>query len=98
LDVGRDKPTDAPKIPFEMPKASHTCLHNKTRDDLVLFYRRSEFGTSLVLRGRDAACLAAGTGEVIALVKSLGGTPVEEWLHAPTLSLTPLRRWGGEVG
>jgi molybdenum cofactor synthesis domain-containing protein len=42
------------------------------------FYRRGEFGTSLVLRGRDAARLAAGTEEVIALVRSLGGTPVEE--------------------
>ncbi len=42
------------------------------------FYRRGEFGTSLVLRGRDATRLAAGTEEVIALVKSLGGTPVEE--------------------
>jgi molybdenum cofactor synthesis domain-containing protein len=42
------------------------------------FYRRGEFGTSLVLRGRDEARLAAGTEEVIALVKRLGGTPVEE--------------------
>ncbi|HEV2551882.1 MAG TPA: molybdopterin-binding protein [Stellaceae bacterium] len=42
------------------------------------FYRRGEFGTSLVLRGRDGARLAAGTEEVTALVKDLGGTPVEE--------------------
>jgi len=42
------------------------------------FYRRGEFGTSLVLRGRDAERLAAGTAEVIALVGDLGGTPVEE--------------------
>jgi molybdenum cofactor synthesis domain-containing protein len=42
------------------------------------FYRRGEFGTSLVLRGRDGARLAAATEEVIALVKTLGGTPVEE--------------------
>jgi molybdenum cofactor synthesis domain-containing protein len=42
------------------------------------FYRRGEFGTSLVLRGRDGARLTAGTEEVIALVKSLGGTPIEE--------------------
>jgi len=42
------------------------------------FYRRGEFGTSLVLRGRDAARLAAGTAEVVALVRDLGGTPVEE--------------------
>jgi molybdenum cofactor synthesis domain-containing protein len=42
------------------------------------FYRRGEFGTSLVLRGRDGARLTAGTEEVTALVKSLGGTPIEE--------------------
>ena len=42
------------------------------------FYRRGEFGTSLVLRGRDPARLASGTEEVVALVKRLGGTPVEE--------------------
>ena len=33
------------------------------------FYRRGEFGTSLVLRGRDAARLDAAKDEVIALVK-----------------------------
>ncbi|MGO8917604.1 MAG: competence/damage-inducible protein A [Stellaceae bacterium] len=42
------------------------------------FYRRGEFGTSLVLRGRDAERLAAGTEEVVALVRGLGGDPVEE--------------------
>ncbi|HWG79719.1 MAG TPA: molybdopterin-binding protein [Stellaceae bacterium] len=42
------------------------------------FYRRGEFGTSLVLRGRDPVRLASGTEEVVALVKRLGGTPVEE--------------------
>ena len=42
------------------------------------FYRRGEFGTSLVLRGRDPALLAAGTEEVVALVRGLGGDPVEE--------------------
>jgi molybdenum cofactor synthesis domain-containing protein len=42
------------------------------------FYRRGEFGTSLVLRGRDRERLAAGTEEVVALVRGLGGTPVEE--------------------
>ncbi|HEX7967777.1 MAG TPA: molybdopterin-binding protein [Stellaceae bacterium] len=36
------------------------------------------FGTSLVLRGRDPERLAAATPEVMALVRSLGGTPVEE--------------------
>jgi molybdenum cofactor synthesis domain-containing protein len=42
------------------------------------FYRRGEFGTSLVLRGRDSDRLAAGTAEVMTLVRSLGGDPVEE--------------------
>ena len=42
------------------------------------FYRRGEFGTSLVLRGRDVERLAAGTEEVMALVRGLGGNPVEE--------------------
>ena len=42
------------------------------------FYRRGECGTSLVLRGRDAERLAAGTEEVVALVRGLGGTPIEE--------------------
>jgi molybdenum cofactor synthesis domain-containing protein len=42
------------------------------------FYRRGEFGTSLVLRGRDSDRLAAGTAEVVTLVRSLGGDPAEE--------------------
>jgi molybdenum cofactor synthesis domain-containing protein len=42
------------------------------------FYRRGEFGTSLVLRGRDAERLDAAKQEVIALVRSLNGNPVEE--------------------
>ena len=42
------------------------------------FYRTGAFGTSLVLRGRDAERLAAGTEEVMALVRALGGNPVEE--------------------
>ena len=42
------------------------------------FYRRGEFGTSLVIRGRDAERVAAAAEEVTALVKSLGGDPVEE--------------------
>ena len=42
------------------------------------FYRRGEFGTSLVLRGRDAERLAAATAEVRGLVEGLGGQPVEE--------------------
>jgi molybdenum cofactor synthesis domain-containing protein len=42
------------------------------------FYRTGGFGTSLVLRGRDAERLAAGTAEVVTLVRALGGDPVEE--------------------
>jgi hypothetical protein len=42
------------------------------------FYRRGEFGTSLVVRGREPQRLAAAVEEVVALVKSLGGDPVEE--------------------
>ena len=42
------------------------------------FYRRGEFGTSLVVRGRDPDRLAGATQEVIDLVRGLGGTPVEE--------------------
>jgi molybdopterin-biosynthesis enzyme MoeA-like protein len=42
------------------------------------FYRRGEFGTSLVLRGRDAQRVDAAKAEVIALVRGLGGNPVEE--------------------
>jgi molybdenum cofactor synthesis domain-containing protein len=42
------------------------------------FYRTGAFGTSLVVRGRDAERLAAGTAEVVALVRTLGGNPVEE--------------------
>lgn len=42
------------------------------------FYRRGEFGTSLVLRGREETRLVAATQEVVAMVKTLGGTPVEE--------------------
>jgi molybdenum cofactor synthesis domain-containing protein len=41
------------------------------------FYRRGEFGTSLVLRGRDQERLVAGAAEVVALVRQLGGIPVE---------------------
>ncbi|HZB93777.1 MAG TPA: molybdopterin-binding protein [Stellaceae bacterium] len=42
------------------------------------FFRRGEFGTSLVLRGRDPERLAAGAEEVATLVRTLGGNPVEE--------------------
>jgi molybdenum cofactor synthesis domain-containing protein len=42
------------------------------------FYRRGEFGTSLVLRGRDIERLIAATQEVVEMVRSLGGDPKEE--------------------
>jgi molybdenum cofactor synthesis domain-containing protein len=42
------------------------------------FYRSGAYGTSLVLRGRDAERLAAGTAEVVAMVRALGGDPAEE--------------------
>jgi molybdenum cofactor synthesis domain-containing protein len=42
------------------------------------FYRRGQFGVSLVLRGRDAARLDAVAGDVAAMVRDLGGTPVDE--------------------
>ncbi len=42
------------------------------------FYRRGEFGTSLVVRGRDAERLAAAVEEVVALVRGLGGDAIEE--------------------
>jgi molybdenum cofactor synthesis domain-containing protein len=42
------------------------------------FFRRGTYGVNLVLRGRDAERLAAGTAEVVAMVKELGGEPVEE--------------------
>lgn len=40
--------------------------------------RRDSYGVNLVLRGREASRLAAATAEVMAMVKGLGGTPVEE--------------------
>ena len=42
------------------------------------FQRRGQFGASLVVRGRDPARIAAAAEEVAALVRTLGGTPVEE--------------------
>lgn len=41
------------------------------------YFRAGHFGTSLVLRSTDAARLAAATGEVRALVRSLGAEPIE---------------------
>ena len=42
------------------------------------FLRRGEYGVSLVLRGRHAERLADATAEVAAMVRELGGVPVEE--------------------
>ncbi len=41
------------------------------------YYRRGGFGTSLVVRGTDAARLAAATEELFAMIKALGGEPYE---------------------
>ena len=42
------------------------------------FHRRGVFGSSLVLRGTDAARLEVAAEEVRALVRRLGGTPTDE--------------------
>ena len=42
------------------------------------YTRRGTFGVALVLRGRDAARLDAARAEVADLIRTLGGTPVEE--------------------
>jgi molybdenum cofactor synthesis domain-containing protein len=41
------------------------------------YYRRGGFGTSLVVRGTDAARLDAAVAELFALVTALGGEPYE---------------------
>ncbi|MBX6321948.1 MAG: competence/damage-inducible protein A [Rhodospirillaceae bacterium] len=45
------------------------------------WFRAGRFGTSLVLRGTDPARLAAAAEEVRALIRALGGDPMDE---APT--------------
>jgi molybdopterin-biosynthesis enzyme MoeA-like protein len=42
------------------------------------WYRGGEFGVSLVSRGTDAAVLDVVVGEISAMIRSLGGVPVEE--------------------
>jgi len=42
------------------------------------FFRKGRFGTSLVLRGTDAAALERAQGEVGDLIRALGETPVED--------------------
>jgi molybdenum cofactor synthesis domain-containing protein len=44
--------------------------------------RRGAFGVNLVLRGRDEQRLAEATAEVVAMVRNLGDTPVEEGVEA----------------
>jgi molybdenum cofactor synthesis domain-containing protein len=41
------------------------------------YYRRGGFGTSLVVRGTDAARLAVAVEELFAMIKALGGEPYE---------------------
>src|SRR3546814_436836 len=41
------------------------------------YFRAGHFGTSLVLRSTDPERLAAATAEVRALVRALGGEPIE---------------------
>jgi molybdenum cofactor synthesis domain-containing protein len=41
------------------------------------YYRRSDFGVTLVLRGTDAARLSTATEELKTLIRTLGGTPTE---------------------
>jgi molybdenum cofactor synthesis domain-containing protein len=42
------------------------------------FQRLGQFGTSLVLRGRDAERLDAAAAEVAEMIRTLGGAPIEE--------------------
>jgi molybdenum cofactor synthesis domain-containing protein len=42
------------------------------------YYRRGGFGTSLVVRGTDAARLAAAVEELFAMIKALDGEPYED--------------------
>jgi molybdopterin-biosynthesis enzyme MoeA-like protein len=41
------------------------------------YYRRSDFGTTLVLRGTDASRLAEATEKLKALIRTLGGAPTD---------------------
>jgi molybdopterin-biosynthesis enzyme MoeA-like protein len=41
------------------------------------YYRHGGFGTSLVVRGTDAARLAAAVEELFAMIKALDGEPYE---------------------
>src|SRR3954453_8077946 len=41
------------------------------------YFRRSDFGTTLVVRGTDAERIAAAVAELTALIRKLGGVPQE---------------------
>ena len=41
------------------------------------YFRRGDFGVTLVLRGTDRERLAAATDELKALIRNLGGDPQE---------------------
>ena len=41
------------------------------------YFRRSDFGTTLVIRGTDPERLSAATAELTALISALGGVPQE---------------------
>jgi hypothetical protein len=41
------------------------------------YFRRGDFGVTLVLRGTDNARLADATRELMALIRALGGDPQE---------------------
>ena len=41
------------------------------------YFRRSDFGVTLVVRGTDRTRLAAATEELKALIRGLGGDPQE---------------------
>ncbi len=42
------------------------------------FFRQGKFGTSLVLRGTESAAVEAAAAELRALIRSLGGEPLED--------------------
>jgi molybdenum cofactor synthesis domain-containing protein len=42
------------------------------------FYRQGQFGVSLVLRGTDAVRLDEAAGDIAAMIRRLGGSPIEE--------------------
>src|SRR5437660_2613011 len=43
------------------------------------YFRRGDFGVTLVLRGTDSVRLAGATRELMALIRALGGDPQQGW-------------------